>query len=90
MKLFLAYKNSATLMDGECEQLLGVFTTKEAAWQLLGQTSDFTNSQPLKNRRTGEVNPEVRAYHFDGELSYYWQVKEAELNSPLNEYSIHA
>lgn len=80
MKLYLAYKDSQTLMEGTYENCLGVFESEEAAWVYLASTDDFEKSEHSVNRKTKEVNKKVRVYHFDGELSYFWYVKEVELN----------
>lgn len=79
MKLYLAFKTAITLMEGESEQVLGVFDSEKAAWSYIETTSDFEHSEPgIGNNRV---------YHFDGELSYYWYVQEVELNKPIYEYA---
>lgn len=75
MKLYLAYKDANTLMEGYYEQCLGVFDSAELAWNYLKTTSDYEHSEKSK-----EYNR--RVYHFDGELSYYWRVEEVILNKP--------
>jgi hypothetical protein len=74
MKLYLAYKNSVCLMEGEYEHCLGVFDSKERAWDFLKTTDDFKFAEKTRSGWT---------YHFDGELSYFWYVQEVELNKPL-------
>lgn len=71
MKLYLAFKDSCTMMEGYYQNVLGVFDTEKKAWDYLKKTADYKYS---KENKSGRV------YHFDGELSYYWQVKEIELN----------
>lgn len=73
MKLYLAYKDSDTLMEGTYEKCLGVFESQQKAWDYLKTTTDFEKSHWNKTR-------DSRVYHFDGELSYHWYVKEVELN----------
>lgn len=80
MKLYLAIKESTTLMEGASEQVLGVFDSEETAWAYLKTTSDYEHSKPSKSGAT-------RVYHFDGELSYFWYVNEVELNKPIHEYA---
>ena len=71
MKLYLACKDACTLMEGVYEQCVGVFDSEQKAWDYLRTTSDFELSESKGNSKV---------YHFDGELSYYWYVKEVELN----------
>jgi hypothetical protein len=78
MKLYLAYKDSSTLMEGHYENCLGVFDSEQKAWDFLRTTSDFEYAETSKNGRS-------KVYHFDGELSYYWYVSEVELNKPFRE-----
>lgn len=80
MQLYLAIKETITLMEGSSEEVLGVFDSGETAWTYLKTTTYYEDSEPHKN------NENVRVYHFDGELSYYWLVREVELNKPINEY----
>lgn len=78
MKIYLAYKDTQTMKEGFYENCVGVFDTEEKAWEFLRTTSDFDRSEPY-------VNGKSRVYHYDGELSYYWQVTEQELNVPFRE-----
>lgn len=73
MKLYLAYKNCNTLMEGDYENCVGVFETRDKAWDYLKTTSDFEYSKSINQGA-------ARIYYFDGEMAYYWHVKEVELN----------
>lgn len=75
-KLYLAYNDTQTLMEGYYENCVGVFDSEQKAWECLEKTYNYNNSMKKKNQRV---------YHFDGELSYYWYVKEVILNKGLNE-----
>lgn len=77
MKLYLAYRDTSTMMDGNYSDVYGVFDTEKNAWKCLKKTLDYENSKQHKK------DPKMRVYHFDGELSYYWYVKEVELNKEL-------
>jgi hypothetical protein len=76
MTLYLAYKDCNTLMEGYYEHLEGVFDTRDKAWDFLATTDDFEHSEPAKKG-------EGRVYHWDGEMSYYWHVREIYLNEPM-------
>lgn len=78
MKLYLAYKDCNTLMEGLYESCLGVFDSEKKAWEFLKTTGDFEHSESSKRSKG-------RVYHFDGEMSYYWHVLEVELNKPIYE-----
>lgn len=78
MKVYLAFKDSNTMMEGYFEQVVGVFDSEDKAWAFLKTTSDFEYSNPSKNGK-------YRVYHFDGELSHHWRVMELELNKPIHE-----
>jgi hypothetical protein len=76
MDIYLAHKDTHTLMEGTFEEVLGVFDSVEKAWAFLATTRDFERSKQTKDGRV---------YHFDGELSYYWHVRGATLNKPIKE-----
>lgn len=76
MKLYLAFKDSETFMEGTFENCVGVFDSLQRAWDFLRTTYNFDKSK-LSN------NGFSRVYHVDGELSYHWYVKEVELNKPI-------
>lgn len=73
MKVYMAFKDASSLMEGTFQDCLGIFDSEEKAWDYLKTTSNFEYSEWTKKKKS-------RVYHFDGELSYYWYVKEVELN----------
>lgn len=78
MTVYLAYKDTNTLMEGYYEQLMGVFDSEQKAWDYLRTTGDFEASELCKDGVS-------RVYHFDGEMSYHWSVHAADVNMPIYE-----
>lgn len=78
MKLYIAYKDTDTLIEGTYSNIIGVFDSDQKAWDALSKDNDFQHAIPSKFGN-GKV------YHFDGELSYYYHVKPMELNKSLLE-----
>lgn len=69
MKLYMAIKDVVTLMDGRERIVLGVYDSKDKALKAFKKDPEF------KCREPGTMY-----YHFDGELSYFFRVKEMTLN----------
>ena len=78
MTVYLAYRDTNTLMEGYYEQLMGVFDSEQKAWDYLRTTGDFEKSEPIENNTS-------RVYHYDGEMSFHWSVHAASLNVPIYE-----
>ena len=72
-KLYLAYEATVTLMEGTFKSCLGVFDSEKKAWAYLKNMHNFNKSRWNKSKT-------ARLYHYDGELTYKWYVKEVELN----------
>lgn len=73
MKLYLACKDAHTI-EGTFEDVLGVFDSRDKAWEHLKGTHNYELSKPIDRL------PAIREYVYDGELSYSWYVVEVELN----------
>jgi hypothetical protein len=72
MKLYLAMTTSATLMEGDYEKLLGVFSTPEKAIETFKDEWGFNKAAQLKEY--------AWKYIHDGELTIYFEVVDAELD----------
>lgn len=78
MKIYLAIVTDSTLMDGNYEHVLGVFSSPELAIEELRTQPGFTDAEQKTALSWKNV--------FDGELTEYFEVIEAELDKGLHDY----
>lgn len=78
MKLYLAMTTDSTLVEGNFEHILGVFSSPELAVEELKKEHGFSDA-----KQTDEFEWKLV---FDGELTEYFEVVVCELDKGLHDY----
>lgn len=80
MKVYLAIVESNSFMEGSSIEIAGVCSTKEHAWEILKEQSHFKDATNVGKK--GRIL-DYYVYHFDGTLSYFFNVREVEMDKDL-------
>lgn len=79
MNLYLAIKVVSTLMEGDYQTLLGVWSSYDSAYKIISSDVNWSEYERVK-----DLN--VWKYIFDGEMTEILEIRECELDKAINEY----